>query len=95
MIAKLRPPKLNPCEMFPALPPWRRCSARHILAVNPHLAGAVIDLVDAGTEQSERIGYSSADGNFTARISSRIAFDFFDAGACRTTRQDQRSYGQQ
>ena len=65
------------------------------LAVNPHLAGAIIDLVDAGAKQAEGIGYSSANRDFTSGIAPRVAIDSFYAGVRRTTCQNQRSYGQQ
>ena len=82
-----------------------RASHSHLGAV----AGHAVSLADTPTSGPCRrppgrrrnraapneLDHSSADGNFPAGVPSRIAIDSFDAGACRTSRQDQRSYDEQ
>jgi hypothetical protein len=65
------------------------------LAVHPNLARPIVHLIDPGAESSERIAYSSTDGNFPARVPPRISKNSVDAGACWTRGQDQRPHDKQ
>jgi len=65
------------------------------LAVNPDLTRAVVHLIDAGAESSERIAHSSTDSNFPVGVAPRITKDLLDAGAGRTRCQQQRSCDEQ